>query len=252
MRWRCRRCVRRPGSGSGVTRVCPFEGDLSLCSEWLVTAESEKNGSSLEHGFSRLLGVAGRRRRRFERRGVSRDAPPPRVVFRPAQPSVAGRTGRRDAESHRADAGTGRRDRGAPAGALLLRHARFVLLEDVRNASTPTFRSKAHAARRSARAGPDRHPRPEEDEAATKEQRLGCLERCLDTLKPEQRELIVGYHREPAGKNRAPPRPGEAVRHLDERPGDSRLPHPRRARSRASRGAAPANEMDSRPSSYRD
>lgn len=76
--------------------------------------------------------------------------------------------------------------------------AKFVLLEDVRK------REHTHVPidgpRGALTAGGPRLrvvPNPaEEDEAATKEQRLGCLERCLDTLKPEQRTLIVDYHRD--------------------------------------------------------
>ena len=33
-------------------------------------------------------------------------------------------------------------------------------------------------------------------EAAEKERRLACLDRCLDALSAENRELIVGYYRE--------------------------------------------------------
>jgi DNA-directed RNA polymerase specialized sigma24 family protein len=80
--------------------------------------------------------------------------------------------------------------------------ARFVLLEDVRR------REHAHVPIEGRRGTPlrTRHltvvPNPtEEDEAATKEQRLGCLERCLDSLKSDQRELIVDYHRE-AGREK--------------------------------------------------
>lgn len=68
--------------------------------------------------------------------------------------------------------------------------AKFVLLEDFR-------RERKHAsldaawpteAARSARA-------IERDEArAVKEERLECLDRCLEDLKPAQRELIVDYY----------------------------------------------------------
>ena len=75
--------------------------------------------------------------------------------------------------------------------------AKFVLLEDVRkreHAHVPLDgpRGTAILARRLTVV-----PAPaEDDEAATKEQRLGCLERCLETLKPDQRDLIVDYYRD--------------------------------------------------------
>jgi DNA-directed RNA polymerase specialized sigma24 family protein len=75
--------------------------------------------------------------------------------------------------------------------------AKFVLLEDVRN------REHANVPLEGPRGTTVNAPgltvipdNGEEDEAATKEQRLGCLERCLETLKPEQRELIVDYYRD--------------------------------------------------------
>lgn len=68
--------------------------------------------------------------------------------------------------------------------------AKFVLLEDVR-------RERRHipldetwhvdGARPAARFGPD-------SGVMLKEQRLDCLDRCLQELKPEQRELIVEYY----------------------------------------------------------
>jgi DNA-directed RNA polymerase specialized sigma24 family protein len=73
--------------------------------------------------------------------------------------------------------------------------ARFVLLEDVRkreHANLPLEGPRGTAT--SGTPGFACAPVQDDDEAAAKEQRLGCLERCLDTLKPDQRELIVGYH----------------------------------------------------------
>jgi DNA-directed RNA polymerase specialized sigma24 family protein len=69
--------------------------------------------------------------------------------------------------------------------------AKFVLLEDVR-------RERRHipfddsgifgaAARIAGRGEPD-------EGGALQEQRLDCLDRCLQELKPEQRELIVQYY----------------------------------------------------------
>lgn len=75
--------------------------------------------------------------------------------------------------------------------------ARFVLLEDVRK------REHATVPLEGPRGTPSGSRRltvvphhAEEDEAATKERHLACLERCLDGLKPEQRDLIVDYHRD--------------------------------------------------------
>jgi DNA-directed RNA polymerase specialized sigma24 family protein len=73
--------------------------------------------------------------------------------------------------------------------------ARFVLLEDVRkreHACVPLEGPRGVAIS----STPGLSVLPDDDEAAAKEQRLGCLERCLDSLKPEQRALIVGYHRD--------------------------------------------------------
>lgn len=75
--------------------------------------------------------------------------------------------------------------------------ARFVLLEDVRRREHSTVpletpRGTPIVARRLTVV-----PNPaDEDEAATKERRLACLEHCLDGLKPDQRDLIVDYHRD--------------------------------------------------------
>ena len=68
--------------------------------------------------------------------------------------------------------------------------ARFVLLEDLR-------RERRHVGLDEARIGVDgrangNHP----GEAAVREERLDCLDRCLEQLKPEQRTLIVDYYRD--------------------------------------------------------
>jgi DNA-directed RNA polymerase specialized sigma24 family protein len=73
--------------------------------------------------------------------------------------------------------------------------ARFVLLEDLRR------REHAHS-RLGDPPGQNASPVPdittdEPDEGAgLREQRLECLERCLQNLKPEQRELIIEYYRD--------------------------------------------------------
>jgi DNA-directed RNA polymerase specialized sigma24 family protein len=68
--------------------------------------------------------------------------------------------------------------------------ARFVLLEDIRRgrrfiqvdeARTPSWL--------------DSH-RTIDEAVSTHDQRLDCLDRCLDKLKPEQRELAVEYYRD--------------------------------------------------------
>jgi DNA-directed RNA polymerase specialized sigma24 family protein len=72
--------------------------------------------------------------------------------------------------------------------------ARYVLLEDFR-------RDQVHVPLDKPRgddAPPARTVSPAEpDDAATlREQRLDCLDRCLQGLKPEQRELVVEYYRD--------------------------------------------------------
>jgi DNA-directed RNA polymerase specialized sigma24 family protein len=72
--------------------------------------------------------------------------------------------------------------------------ARFVLLEDFR-------RDHLHVPLDESRSGEASMARsvsfPEPDEAfAIREQRLECLDRCLQNLKPEQRELVIEYYRD--------------------------------------------------------
>jgi DNA-directed RNA polymerase specialized sigma24 family protein len=70
--------------------------------------------------------------------------------------------------------------------------AKFVLLEDFR-------RERQHVAldesRSEASAIGPRLARVDDGMALT-ERRLECLDRCLDELKPEQRELVVDYYRD--------------------------------------------------------
>ena len=70
--------------------------------------------------------------------------------------------------------------------------AKFVLLEDFRrerqHVTLDESRSEASAiGARLARV---------DDGMALTERRLECLDRCLDELKPEQRELVVDYYRD--------------------------------------------------------
>ena len=70
--------------------------------------------------------------------------------------------------------------------------AKFVLLEDFR-------RERQHVAldesRSEASAVGARLARVDDGMALT-ERRLECLDRCLDELKPEQRELVIDYYRD--------------------------------------------------------
>ena len=70
--------------------------------------------------------------------------------------------------------------------------AKFVLLEDLRRERrhVPLDETRVPDAPRHAGRG---HL---DDERANREHRLDCLDRCLETLKPHQRELIVEYYAE--------------------------------------------------------
>ncbi len=72
--------------------------------------------------------------------------------------------------------------------------ARFVLLEDIRRQRTTvpleeTWAIDSTTARGVARAA-------EEEELDEREQRLECLDCCLEELKPDQRELVIEYYRD--------------------------------------------------------
>jgi DNA-directed RNA polymerase specialized sigma24 family protein len=75
--------------------------------------------------------------------------------------------------------------------------ARFVLLEDLRKREHGYLRLD-DPRNGDAYTGLELRPRVDErDEAdALREQRLDCLEYCLQKLKPEQRELILEYYRD--------------------------------------------------------
>ena len=75
--------------------------------------------------------------------------------------------------------------------------AKFVLLEDVRREQQHL---RMHAAEASAGHGA-KFSEPDED-VAIREQRLQCLERCLQELNPEQRELVVEYYRDDTGRQK--------------------------------------------------
>jgi len=70
--------------------------------------------------------------------------------------------------------------------------ARFVLLEDIRRqrVHVPLDETRAAASNAGALAALD-----QDEDAADRELRLASLDRCLEQLKPEQRDLIVEYYR---------------------------------------------------------
>jgi DNA-directed RNA polymerase specialized sigma24 family protein len=75
--------------------------------------------------------------------------------------------------------------------------ARFVFLEDLR-------RERRHTALDEHRPRSLRLPlRPvaDTDDQDSQDQRLGCLERCLARLKPEQRQLAIDYYGGANGEN---------------------------------------------------
>jgi DNA-directed RNA polymerase specialized sigma24 family protein len=72
--------------------------------------------------------------------------------------------------------------------------AKFVLLEDVRREHTHVRLDEARSAGAPARRGVAVSALDED--AAIRERRLECLDRCLGQLKPEQRELVVEYYRD--------------------------------------------------------
>jgi DNA-directed RNA polymerase specialized sigma24 family protein len=67
--------------------------------------------------------------------------------------------------------------------------ARFVLLEDLR-------RWPQQVSVDPARTLTPVSPLNDRDQAALREQRLACLDRCLEKLKPEQRHLAIEYYRD--------------------------------------------------------
>ena len=77
--------------------------------------------------------------------------------------------------------------------------AKFVMLEDIRREHVHVRLDEPRSAAASAGRGVT-FPEPDE-EAVVQEQRLACLDRCLQELKPEQRELVVEYYRD-AGRQK--------------------------------------------------
>ena len=72
--------------------------------------------------------------------------------------------------------------------------ARFVLLEDVRRARSVNQVAEPWGLDAAAFRDPKVGAR--DDETARKEERLDCLDRCLQELRPEQRELVLEYYRD--------------------------------------------------------
>jgi DNA-directed RNA polymerase specialized sigma24 family protein len=71
--------------------------------------------------------------------------------------------------------------------------ARFVLLEDFRRDQMHVRLDEPRGAWVSARGLSDLEP----DEAfVVREQRLDCLDYCLEQLKPDQRDLVIEYYRD--------------------------------------------------------
>ena len=75
--------------------------------------------------------------------------------------------------------------------------ARFVLLEDIRRARSVNQVSESWgldaAAVRDPKVG---EVGVRDEEAVRREERLDCLDRCLQELKAEQRELVLEYYRD--------------------------------------------------------
>lgn len=69
--------------------------------------------------------------------------------------------------------------------------ARFVMLEDIRRERRQVHVDEARMASIGAVC-----PVVGGDDASADERRLDCLDQCLDTLKPDQRELAVEYYRD--------------------------------------------------------
>jgi DNA-directed RNA polymerase specialized sigma24 family protein len=71
--------------------------------------------------------------------------------------------------------------------------AKFVLLEDFRRDRTQRRLEESTGAGVAMLRAPSR----DKDEATVlQEARLDCLDRCLDELKPDQRELVLEYYRD--------------------------------------------------------
>jgi DNA-directed RNA polymerase specialized sigma24 family protein len=88
--------------------------------------------------------------------------------------------------------------------------AKFVLLENIRRERVTVSLDESRGAGAPAAARGVKSGEPDEDRAIL-EQRLDCLDRCLDELKPEQRELVVDYYRD-AGREKIERRRDIAVR----------------------------------------
>jgi DNA-directed RNA polymerase specialized sigma24 family protein len=87
--------------------------------------------------------------------------------------------------------------------------AKFVLLEDIRHDHVHVPIDETGRGDAAARPG-IRLAEPDEDLAA-RERRLECLDRCLQELKAEQRELVVEYYRD-AGRQKIDRRRDMAMR----------------------------------------
>ena len=113
------------------------------------------------------------------------------------------RAGRRDAQPHRAGRSRSRHDCHHAAGALLLRGRQVRPARGLPARARPRRRvDEARSRRRLAGRAASALVEPDEG-AAIREQRLECLDRCLQELKPEQRELVVEYYRDTRAARRS-------------------------------------------------
>src|SRR5262249_5458704 len=71
---------------------------------------------------------------------------------------------------------------------------KFVLLEDIRRERSALRAGESWSVDVSTVRDPKRSEVDEEE--AARERQLACLDRCLQGLRPEQRELVIEYYRD--------------------------------------------------------
>jgi DNA-directed RNA polymerase specialized sigma24 family protein len=74
--------------------------------------------------------------------------------------------------------------------------AKFVLLEDIRRERRHPHANESFGLGNESWDGRRVSPLVRDEESADREARLECLDRCLQEIGPEQRALIIDYHRE--------------------------------------------------------
>jgi DNA-directed RNA polymerase specialized sigma24 family protein len=150
------------------------EHGFSRLLEWLDDGAADSNGEAYLEMRRRLVSY-------FDRRN------------RPSPDELADETLNRIARTLEQDGEIAVR----PPARFCYVTAKFVLLEDVRKREHANLSLEGPGGMTINAPGLTVTLDPaDDDEAATKEQRLDCLERCLETLKPEQRTLIVDYYRD--------------------------------------------------------